>query len=111
MARDRAVLFWGSLVYEILGRGDRVIATDENASERLAHLGELGAAMLDLDVTTSEAHLDSKVEGAIKIYNGIDIIVNNAERFEFGLVEEVRCVMVVNLCALECLLREANIYC
>ena len=85
--------FGEAFVHEILMRGDRVIATGRNASERLAHLEELGAAILDLDVTASQAELDSKVQEAIEIYYGIDVLVNNAGHFELGLVEEVRYVI------------------
>jgi NADP-dependent 3-hydroxy acid dehydrogenase YdfG len=82
--------FGEAFVHEILARGDQVIATGRNASERLKHLEGIGAAILDLDVTASQSELDSKVQEAIKIYYGIDVLVNNAGYFELGLVEEVR---------------------
>ena len=85
--------FGEALVHEILTRGDRVIATGRNASERLKHLEDLGAAILDLDVTASQAELDSKVKEAIEIHYGIDVLVNNAGYFELGLIEEVRYVI------------------
>jgi NAD(P)-dependent dehydrogenase (short-subunit alcohol dehydrogenase family) len=85
--------FGEALVHEILARGDRVIATGRNASARLKHLEDLGAAILDLDVTASQAELDSKVKEAIEIHYGIDVLVNNAGYFELGLIEEVRYVI------------------
>ena len=88
-------------VHEILMRGDRVIATGKNASGRLAHLKQLGAAVLDLDVTASQAELNFKLQEAIEMYYGIDVLVNNAGQFELGLVEEVRYVIAVNLRASE----------
>jgi NADP-dependent 3-hydroxy acid dehydrogenase YdfG len=87
--------FGEAFVHEILARGDRVVATGRNASERLKHLEGIGAAILDLDVTASQPELDSKVQEAIGIYYGIDVLVNNAGYFELGLVEEVRCVIPV----------------
>jgi hypothetical protein len=45
--------FGEALVREILVRGDRVIATGRNASERLKHLEDLGAAILDIDGSCS----------------------------------------------------------
>ena len=90
--------FGEAFVHEILARGDRVIATGRNASERLKHLEGIGAAILDLDVTASQSELDSKVQEAIGIYYGIDVLVNNAGYFELGSVEEVRCVLFVTSC-------------
>jgi NAD(P)-dependent dehydrogenase (short-subunit alcohol dehydrogenase family) len=58
--------FGEALVHEILARGDRVIATGRNASARLKHLEDLGAAILDLDVTASQAELDSKVKRQLR---------------------------------------------
>ncbi|KAG0653022.1 putative oxidoreductase [Hyphodiscus hymeniophilus] len=82
--------FGEAFVHEILARGDRVIATGRNASERLKHLEGTGAAILEIDVTASQAELDSKVKEALEIYYGIDVLVNNAGYFELGLLEEVR---------------------
>jgi NAD(P)-dependent dehydrogenase (short-subunit alcohol dehydrogenase family) len=88
--------FGEALVHEILARGDRVIATGRNASERLKHLEDLGAAILDVDVTASQAELDSKVKEAVEIHYGIDVLVNNAGYFELGLIEEVRYVLIMS---------------
>lgn len=77
-------------VLEILARGDRVIATARNASKRLGQLKNAGAAILDLDITTSEEALSVKVQEAIKIHGEIDVLVNNAGVFDWGLIEETR---------------------
>ena len=77
-------------VHSLLARGDKVIATGRNASERLAHLKTAGAKILDIDVTCPQAVLDAKVSEAIRFYGGVDVLVNNAGYVEAGLAEEVR---------------------
>lgn len=79
-------------VHRLLARGDKVIATGRNVSERLAHLKETGAKILDLDVSSPQEVLNAKVEEAIKFYDGIDVLVNNAGYVEAGLAEDVRWV-------------------
>ena len=76
-------------MYEILARGDKVIATARTARERLGHLSDAGAAILDLDVTSSDTEIEAKVHESINMYGGIDVLVNNAGYFEWGLVEEM----------------------
>ena len=77
-------------VHQLLGRGERVIATARNGTSRLGSLNEAGAAILDLDVTAPQGELDSKIEQAIAIYGSIDVLVNNAGYIEAGMVEEIR---------------------
>ena len=81
--------FGEQFVHSILARGDRVIATGRQASSRLEHLKNTGAAVLDLDVTASQADLDKKVIEALAIYGTIDVMVNNAGYIESGAVEEL----------------------
>lgn len=76
---------------ELLSRGEKVIATARSSS-RLAELKEAGAAVLDLDVTAPQADIKSRIQEAIRIYGGIDVLVNNAGFFEWALVEETRFV-------------------
>lgn len=76
-------------VRSILARGDRVIATARGDVARLAPLKKAGAAVHSLDVTASQADINAKVEEAIDIYDGIDVIVNNAGYIEAGIAEEV----------------------
>lgn len=79
----------------LLARGDKVIATARNnAHERLATLKDLGAAVLNLDVTASQADLNTTIAVAIEIHGGIDVLVNSAGYIEAGLVEETRSVML-----------------
>ena len=66
-----------------------MIATARRGHERLQHLKDAGAAILDLDVTASQAELDAKVKEALKIYDGIDVLVNNAGYIEGAIVEEL----------------------
>jgi NAD(P)-dependent dehydrogenase (short-subunit alcohol dehydrogenase family) len=78
-------------------RGDRVIATGRNAAEKLSHLKDTGAAILDIDVTAPQGELDSKMKEALAIYGGIDVLVPNAGYSEIGFVEELRQVIDSNL--------------
>ncbi len=77
-------------VHAIIARGDRVIATARNATERLQHAKDAGAAILDLDITAPRAELDAKIKEAIGIYGTLDVLVNNAGYIEASLVEEAR---------------------
>ena len=74
----------------IIARGDRVIATARNATERLQTAKDAGAAILDLDITAPRAELDAKIKEAIGIYGTLDVLVNNAGYIEASLVEEAR---------------------
>lgn len=79
-----------AFVYEIIARGDRVIATARRAKERLQDLEAAGAFILELDVTWPQQRLDDTVQQAIQVYGGIDVLVNNAGYVEAGLLEDVR---------------------
>ncbi|KAE8448642.1 hypothetical protein EG329_009067 [Mollisiaceae sp. DMI_Dod_QoI] len=79
-----------ALAEELLSRGENVIATARSASSRLASLQSAGATILDLDITASETELFAKIQTSIKMYGGIDVLVNNAGTFEWGLIEETR---------------------
>lgn len=81
--------FGEQFVHSILARGDNVIASARRAHERLHHLKDAGAAILDLDMTASQSELDAKIEEALKIYGGIDVLVNNAGCIDAGVVEEL----------------------
>ena len=73
----------------ILSRGDRVIATARGDLQRLDGLKTAGAAVLALDVTASQDDINAKVKEAMAIYDGIDVVVNNAGYIESGIGEEV----------------------
>lgn len=81
--------FGEQYVHSILERGDNVIATARRGAERLHHLKDAGAAILDLDVTASQSELDVKVKEALEVYGGIDVLVNNAGYIEAGIIEEL----------------------
>ena len=81
--------FGEQFVHSILERGDRVIATARQAKDRLQPLEKVGAAILDLDVRATQSELDSKVQEALAIYGGVDVLVNNAAYIEAALVEEL----------------------
>ncbi|KAG4441232.1 hypothetical protein IFR05_003280 [Cadophora sp. M221] len=79
--------FGTAFVHEILSRGDKVIATGRNASTKLAHLKNTGAAILDLDVTAPQGEIDGKIRQAVDVYGQIDVLVNNAGYVQLGFVE------------------------
>ncbi|EWY81107.1 hypothetical protein FOYG_15383 [Fusarium oxysporum NRRL 32931] len=81
--------FGEALVRQLRSAGDNVIATGRNADTKLSHLKETGAAILDLDVSSSPEVIKSKIEEAWGIYNGIDVVVNNAGYILSGAVEEL----------------------
>ena len=56
---------------------------------KLSHLKETGAAILDLDVSSSPEVIKSKIDEAWSIYDGIDVVVNNAGYILSGAVEEL----------------------
>ncbi|KAJ9414577.1 hypothetical protein FOXG_16874 [Fusarium oxysporum f. sp. lycopersici 4287] len=81
--------FGEALVRQLRSAGDNVIATGRNVDTKLSHLKETGAAILDLDVSSSPEVIKSKIEEAWSIYNGIDVVVNNAGYILSGAVEEL----------------------
>ncbi|TGO81393.1 hypothetical protein BPOR_1175g00030 [Botrytis porri] len=51
---------------------------------------------MSLDVTDSQAELDAKVKQALKIYNSIDVLINNAGYIEAGSIEDITLVASCN---------------
>lgn len=77
-------------VRQLRARGDNVIATGRGADARLAHLRDLGARTLDLDVAAPPATIDTKMAEAWDMYpGGIDVVVNNAGYILSGAIEEL----------------------
>ncbi|KAF5561728.1 oxidoreductase yusZ [Fusarium napiforme] len=81
--------FGEALVRQLRSAGDNVIATGRNADTKLSYLKETGAAILDLDVSSPPEIIKSKNEEAWSIYDGIDVVVNNAGYILSGAVEEL----------------------
>lgn len=78
-------------VRELLAAGDNVIAAGRDADKKLAYLQDTGAAIVDLDITSSLDVINSKVQAAWDIYpGGVDVIVNNAGSIVSGFIEEAR---------------------
>ncbi|RGP74622.1 oxidoreductase yusz [Fusarium sporotrichioides] len=80
--------FGESFVRQLRAAGDNVIATGRNAQARLSHLEGTGAVILDLDVTAPPEAIKNKIDEAWSIYDGIDVIVNNAGFILSGPFEE-----------------------
>lgn len=77
-------------VRQLRAAGDNVIATGRNAHSRLAHLKDIGAAVLDLDVTLPADIIQFKIDEAWGAYpGGIDVVVNNAGYILSGAIEEL----------------------
>jgi NADP-dependent 3-hydroxy acid dehydrogenase YdfG len=81
--------FGESLVRQLRVAGDNVIASGRNADTKLSHLKETGAAILDLDVASSHEVIKAKIDEAWGIYDGIDVVVNNAGYILSGAIEEL----------------------
>lgn len=77
-------------VNAVLARGNNVIATARDDTERLKHLEEAGATVVELDLTAPQATIDVKINDMLQIFGGIDVLVNNAGYIEAGVVEEIR---------------------
>lgn len=80
--------FGSQFVQSALARGDKVIATGRNAAMKLKGLENIGASIVDLDVTLPEADVKNIIDNAAKIYGRIDVLVNNAGYGLFGAIEE-----------------------
>lgn len=77
-----------ALAKKILERGDRVVATARAPIERLKHLEDAGATILELDVTASQETLNNVVKQAIRAYGQIDVLVPNAGHMAASMAEE-----------------------
>jgi len=75
-------------VHDILSRGDHVIATGRKL-DRLKHLEQAGAAILQLDVTDKQEDISKTIAKAIAIYGRIDVLVNNAAYITTGAWEDL----------------------
>ncbi|KAF7551210.1 hypothetical protein G7Z17_g5168 [Cylindrodendrum hubeiense] len=77
-------------VRQLRAAGDNVIATGRSADTRLAHLKDIGATILDLDVTLPPDVIQAKIDEAWEVYpGGIDVVVNNAGYILSGAIEEL----------------------
>lgn len=79
--------FGEAIAYEALKRGHKVIATARN-STKLRKLQEAGAAVMDLDVTSDEDTLRTKLAEANEIYGRITHVASCAGYILEGTVEE-----------------------
>ena len=80
--------FGEQFVHSILARGDRVVATARKL-EKIKHLEKFGAATLQLDLTDTQAKINTKVAEATQIYGKIDVLVNNAAFIAIGTWEQL----------------------
>lgn len=82
--------FGETFVRQLRAAGENVIASGRNAETNLAHLKDTGAAVFDLDMTSSVETINLKVQEIWDIYpGGVDVVVNNAGSIISGFVEEL----------------------
>ncbi|KAJ5723750.1 hypothetical protein N7488_001785 [Penicillium malachiteum] len=91
-----------ALVRAILAKGDKVIATARaknglSGTERLSNLAHAGAAVLELDVTSSPETLMEIGNEAWKIYGHVDVVMNNAGYMDAGTTEEYNTEQLTNI--------------
>ncbi|KAK3944435.1 hypothetical protein QBC46DRAFT_337475 [Diplogelasinospora grovesii] len=91
-----------ALVHGIAARGDKVIATGRNASDRLDSIESDSVAVLDLGVCAPFADIQVQVARAVAIFGRIDVLVNNAGLSRMSTIEEaseefVKAIFDVNL--------------
>lgn len=87
--------FGKAIALEALGRGHKVIAGARNLG-RMADLKELGAYVMELDVTSDEETLESKAKEANAAFNGITHLINSPGYVMEGTMEEVKYVISTN---------------
>ena len=80
--------FGQEFVSQILARGDRVVATGRHL-EKLRTLEQVGAAILELDVTDKQPSINNVIDKAVNLYGHIDVLVNNAGFVTSGSWEDL----------------------
>ncbi|RAH48568.1 NAD(P)-binding protein [Aspergillus brunneoviolaceus CBS 621.78] len=90
-----------ALVRAILDKGDQVIATARprdgvSGGDRLSALKDAGAAVFELDVSSSQEELDTKAREIWEIFGKVDVLVNNAGYIDAGIFEEITESFLIN---------------
>ncbi|KAK3321351.1 hypothetical protein B0T19DRAFT_264211 [Cercophora scortea] len=91
-----------ALAQAIAARGDSVIATGRDITNRSPSLVSPSIALLDLDVTSPLSDIETVVSRAVSLFGRIDVLVNNAGMTRLSNLEEaseafVKAIFDVNL--------------
>jgi NAD(P)-dependent dehydrogenase (short-subunit alcohol dehydrogenase family) len=78
--------FGNQFVHSILARGDKVVATARDLS-KIQHLKQLGFPTFQLDITDSQASIDTTIAEVLSKHGRIDVLVNNAAYITIGTLE------------------------
>ena len=99
-----------------LANGDKVIATSRSLNEQIESIGKASENLLPLKVDiTNEGEVKSVIEKGINIFGQIDVVLNNADYYLVGSVEETsdeefRRTIDVNLFGMANVIRQAMPY-
>ncbi|PVI01290.1 NAD(P)-binding protein [Periconia macrospinosa] len=80
--------FGNQFVYNILARGDKVVATARDLS-KIQQLKQLGVSTFQLDITDSQSSINATIAKVLAEHGRIDVLINNAAYIAIGTWEDL----------------------